>query len=83
MTEYERVGLVIRGEIQSYTCTVCMECAKAIADKILSLEGICIKADDQSLPNTSGVNNLHEAGMLEAQQDMLKAGFVKVKPTEV
>ena len=73
--EYER----IRDEIatiakhwhedttDSYVC---------LAEQILSLDGIEIKADDQSLPGLLGYVST-ASGMI-TQQDMLKAGFVKV-----
>ena len=54
------------------------------ADQILSLEGIAVLDDDQNLPNKwTYAGNVHgddfNAGYSTAQQDMLKAGFKKVK----
>ncbi len=53
-----------------------------LLDQILSIKGICIKADDQSLPeNPIGKEDQFYHIRLsyhKAQQDMLKAGFIKV-----
>ena len=62
-----------------------------IAGQILSLNGIEIKSDDQSLPETPQFPNCQLANVCcipliskyqLAQQDMLKAGFIKVAPKE-
>ena len=45
-------------------------------DQILAIKGIRIEADDQSLP--ANIYDDNQYGI--AQQDMLKAGFVKVLP---
>jgi len=53
-----------------------------IASKILAIDGILIKDDDQGLP-LSGPYSLGEATSVRAaRQDMLKAGFVKCLPKE-
>ena len=52
------------------------------ADQILSIKGIAILSDDQSLPEyplTDSENSVFYSGTCKkAQKDMLKAGFVKV-----
>jgi hypothetical protein len=46
------------------------------ADQILSIHGIEIRADGQRLPDSTYYAN--EGSYRQAQQDMLKANFVKV-----
>jgi hypothetical protein len=84
MTEEERVERAIRLEIQSYTCTVCMECAKAMAKKILAIKGIRIESDDQDMPDVEGkYGSLTATSCKNTQADMLRAGFVKCLPKKV
>jgi hypothetical protein len=47
------------------------------ADQILSISGIVILDEDQSLPDVTR-KNISELGQI-AQQDMLKAGFRRIK----
>jgi len=63
-----------------------------VADAILSIPGIRIEAEDQSLPENPYLAQIKvyevdecEAGRIgyaEAQQDMLGAGFVRCEPKE-
>jgi hypothetical protein len=61
----------------------CQE-SKLILDKILSHPRILVKAENQELPayigspDSSSYDDLKE-GYLEAQQDMVKEGWVKVE----
>ena len=66
--------------------------AQAQLDKALKADGIEIKSDDQSLPNADrlkaelkkqgGYHTARTKAYALAQQDMLKAGFIKVIPKE-
>ena len=68
----------------------CMEkdCRDCITGQILSLDGIEIRATDQSLPENPHTKNLNPKGQGrdrtsiygQAQETMLKAGFIKVEP---
>ena len=54
--------------------------ALALADQILAIEGLVVLAEDQSLPveDFDGLSDwTPEDAYREAQQDMLKAGWVK------
>ena len=53
-----------------------------IADQILAIDGIEIRADDQSLPNNphSPMVDRKFGTFGEGQDSMLKAGFIKVIP---
>lgn len=86
MSEYER----LREEIAKvlFYAGMAEDSAETLgndADEILSLNGICIKADDQGLPpNPYGAPKNQEV-FQRAISDFVKAGFVKVapKPKEV
>jgi hypothetical protein len=78
MEEYERVREEIKSVIQRNVEPYSL-LTKEVADQILSLDGIRIEADEQSLPcNYSQVRTPEYGAMV----DMLKAGFVKVIPKE-
>ena len=55
--------------------------AEHYATQILSLKGIEIRADDQSLP-TIYKPNVYTETMRMTERAMLKAGFIKVVPKE-
>lgn len=82
MTEYERAQqrvarkLMEQGFFQqsNYVKRNHME----MADQILSLDGIEIRADDESLPSVRNAVNKSYNDYMLGQEDMLKAGFVKV-----
>ena len=50
------------------------------ADRILAIKGIRIESDDQGLPDIPDRYADYQIGYETAQQDMLKAGFVKCLP---
>jgi len=50
---------------------------RSLVDVVLKTDGIRIKADDQSKPETPDRYTDYQIGYERAQQDMLKAGFVK------
>ena len=52
-----------------------------ITDQILSIKGIRIECENQELPEISYFGESYDAAD-EAQQDMLKAGWVKCKVKE-
>ena len=54
--------------------------AQAQLDKALKTDGIEIRAGNQDLPRVEALDRTVRLKMGEAQQDMLKAGFVKVIP---
>ncbi|HUX48487.1 MAG TPA: hypothetical protein VMV76_04865 [Dehalococcoidia bacterium] len=57
--------------------------AKAVGEainQILSLDGIEIRSKDQSLPSVRNAVNKSYNDYMLGQEDMLKAGFVKVIP---
>ena len=75
MTEYERIREEIKTKLRDFSCT-CVECSYNMAIEILSLDGICIKSDDQSLSGIGGFDS-DIATYEQAQQDMLNEGWVK------
>jgi len=94
MTEYERIRKEAVREIKhilelpsdEYSL---IQCTNMLVDRILSLSGIEIRAENQDLPEPSNriapnyFEEVLEARICrQAQQDMLKAGFVKVIPKE-
>ena len=52
--------------------------AQAQVDNTLKTDGIEIRSKDQSLPKVDAPDEIIKGMMLNTQQDMLKAGFVKV-----
>ena len=81
--EYSRV----REEIASYIFRhfggrgICPQHTNVyrLVDSILSIEGLAILADDQSLPgNRFGAYHEHSWVYAEAQRDMERAGFKKI-----
>ena len=84
MTEYERV----RGEVADWIPAEEENFRLEVADLILAIEGICVKADDQDLPEygdyyptttfTPRYQQARWASWSKGQLQMLKAGFVKV-----
>ena len=59
------------------------EVIRGQADAILSIEGICIKADNQSLPELPEFyedwgGECGQTGYVRSRYDMLEAGFIKV-----
>ena len=88
MTEYERV----REQIAESICVLIFDKKRPSlipmweqmlkgADQILSLNGIEIRADDQNLPEIIA-SDISPRRVRLWQQDMLKAGFIKVAPKE-
>ena len=80
MNEYERareqiLGLMLDaiGEAREYPNE---PVAERVTDQILSK--VEIKADDQSLPSVRNAVNKSYNDYMLGQEDMLKAGFVKV-----
>ena len=49
-----------------------------VASQILAIDGLEVRADDQSLPNVRNAVNKSYNDYMLGQEDMLKAGFVKV-----
>ena len=85
MEEYERVReqailKILEGSPITLHRRDEMDNVKAgkIFDQILTLDGIEIKSSDQSLPINEDMPCLPSPTYNRAQQDMLKAGFVKV-----
>lgn len=54
-----------------------------VADRILSIEGLAILADNQNLPDARYPNSEIDSYIGEGQQDMLKANFRKIVSTTV
>jgi hypothetical protein len=85
-TEYERIREKIAHRLEyryaHYGCT--HEEFLNQADQFLSIDGIDIKSDDQSLPRNPNVlgDPSQFMGYSNAQDDMVKAGFIKVIPKE-
>ena len=52
--------------------------AERVTDDILSIKGLAIVADDQSLPSVRNAVNKSYNDYMLGQEDMLKANFVKV-----
>ena len=99
MGEYERVRKEIAKTIPRKNCNDCLRCHSwdevlsykdsgcpyqlFYADQILQIKGLCILADDQSLPDyryeydQEWVSKLAQA-CKDTQQDMLNANFKKV-----
>ena len=53
---------------------------RTLADQILCTDGIEIRSKDQSLPSVRNAVNKSYNDYMLGQEDMLKAGFVKVIP---
>ena len=90
--EYERVkkqvaytvGVKLSHRCGTELCTQFDFCEQCLAFQILSIKGIRIEADDQSLPDNPYLPSLDETQgiwsdiVVATQQDMLKAKFRKV-----
>ena len=80
--EEERVKEEMAELIRECIYGITKEYADAMANRTLSIKGIRIESDDQSLPNKwTYAGNIHgddyNSGYSSAQGDMLKVGFVK------
>ena len=83
MNERERVERVIDKTLRAFhtestitnTITERMNLVTVFRDQLLSIKGLRIEADDQSLPL---IGEYHSECGQKAQQDMLEAGYVKV-----
>ena len=87
MTEYKRVREQVRHKIddlivQEYHLVHQVDKDTELADQILSLNGIEIRADVQSLPSVRNAVNKSYNDYMLGQEDMLKAGFIKIAPKE-
>jgi len=94
MNEYEEVRLQVKARFDiawADAVTQKVPYTRELSedtDAILSIKGIEIRADDQSLPESaiqysdSIEDQILKAQYNVAQKDMLKAGFVKVIPRE-
>jgi len=102
MTEYERVKekmTLLSKQCYSQELSACPKHpifqVQKFINLILAIDGICIKADDPSLPEdpytyrskhsptpNENLENGCSIGFSRAVDDMLKAGFVKCLPKE-
>jgi len=94
MEEYERVRKEMAEELRTYAGKwsglvdwgqVLIENPEYFlekANRLLSIKGIRIESDDQSLPENPYIDEPNGYVYEQAQEDMLKAGFVKCKRRE-
>lgn len=74
LTEDEVVGIIQNSNAPHF------QIAEAQLDKALKHDSIEIKSNNQSLPEKEFILSNENYRYAEAQQDMLKAGFIRVIP---